>query len=314
MKDFVVVSKIYNNQLRQRREELELSCPKFAEKIGVSYARYLDYETLKSNPYKRSGELTDVALKICEFHGLSADELFPQAIEQLAKRIVTHQFDASEVRMFMASTGAARLLVPSPDEFLEDYDLCCTTRKVLATLTPREEKVLRMRFGIGEEKEFTCKEIGDDFEITPSRATQIEDKALRKLRHPSRSKKVRQFLGGEFSINRQNKSTNLHFVSKNILDIIAAVFADNPGLFAAHIHLGSRQRIGGDGLVFYGSRAPKREDPRWAIAYSDDFSGDADRGRSIMSKMHIRLKERVENGYYRYGLVKDQYGFVKKAR
>lgn len=67
------------------------------------------------------------------------------------------------------------------------------TRKVLATLTPREEKVLRMRFGIGEKSDHTLEEVGQDFEVTRERIRQIEAKALRKLRHPSRSKKLFSF-------------------------------------------------------------------------------------------------------------------------
>ncbi|MEW5855317.1 MAG: RNA polymerase sigma factor RpoD [Myxococcota bacterium] len=70
------------------------------------------------------------------------------------------------------------------------------TRKVLATLTPREEKVLRMRFGIGERSDHTLEEVGQDFEVTRERIRQIEAKALRKLRHPSRSKKLKAFVEG----------------------------------------------------------------------------------------------------------------------
>ena len=68
------------------------------------------------------------------------------------------------------------------------------TRKVLATLTPREEKVLRMRFGIGEKSDHTLEEVGQDFEVTRERIRQIEAKALRKLRHPSRSKRLKAFM------------------------------------------------------------------------------------------------------------------------
>jgi RNA polymerase primary sigma factor len=69
-------------------------------------------------------------------------------------------------------------------------------RKVLATLTPREEKVLRMRFGIGEKSDHTLEEVGQDFDVTRERIRQIEAKALRKLRHPSRSKRLRSFVEG----------------------------------------------------------------------------------------------------------------------
>ena len=68
------------------------------------------------------------------------------------------------------------------------------TARVLSTLTPREEKVLRMRFGIGEKSDHTLEEVGQDFEVTRERIRQIEAKALRKLRHPSRSKKLKSFV------------------------------------------------------------------------------------------------------------------------
>ena len=68
------------------------------------------------------------------------------------------------------------------------------TRKVLATLTPREEQILRMRFGIGEKSDHTLEEVGQDFEVTRERIRQIEAKALRKLRHPSRSKRLKAFV------------------------------------------------------------------------------------------------------------------------
>jgi RNA polymerase primary sigma factor len=68
------------------------------------------------------------------------------------------------------------------------------TRKVLGTLSPREEKVLKMRFGIGERSNHTLEEVGQDFEVTRERIRQIEAKALRKLRHPSRARILRAFL------------------------------------------------------------------------------------------------------------------------
>ncbi|HYD48688.1 MAG TPA: RNA polymerase sigma factor RpoD [Terriglobales bacterium] len=69
------------------------------------------------------------------------------------------------------------------------------TRKVLATLTPREEQILRMRFGIGEKSDYTLEEVGQRFAVTRERIRQIEAKALRKLRHPSRVKSIEVFAG-----------------------------------------------------------------------------------------------------------------------
>jgi len=69
-----------------------------------------------------------------------------------------------------------------------------TTNKILSTLTPREERVLRMRFGIGMNTDHTLEEVGQQFNVTRERIRQIEAKALRKLKHPTRSKKLRSFL------------------------------------------------------------------------------------------------------------------------
>ena len=84
--------------------------------------------------------------------------------------------------------------VVSPVEAVINGNLEAQTRRVLKSLTPREEKVLRMRFGIGEKSDHTLEEVGQDFEVTRERIRQIEAKALRKLRHPSRSKQLRSFI------------------------------------------------------------------------------------------------------------------------
>ncbi|PCC70632.1 RNA polymerase, sigma 70 subunit, RpoD [Nannocystis exedens] len=82
----------------------------------------------------------------------------------------------------------------SPTDAVINMNLADQTRRVLATLTPREEKVLRMRFGIGESSDHTLEEVGQDFSVTRERIRQIEAKALRKLRHPSRSKRLKAFV------------------------------------------------------------------------------------------------------------------------
>jgi RNA polymerase primary sigma factor len=84
--------------------------------------------------------------------------------------------------------------VISPLDSAIRYDLQKQINHVLQTLTPREEKVLRKRFGIGESTDHTLEEVGQDFEVTRERIRQIESKALRKLRHPSRSKKLKSFV------------------------------------------------------------------------------------------------------------------------
>lgn len=82
----------------------------------------------------------------------------------------------------------------SPADAVMSVTLSEQTRSVLSTLTPREEKVLRMRFGIGEKSDHTLEEVGQDFFVTRERIRQIEAKALRKLRHPSRAKLLKSYL------------------------------------------------------------------------------------------------------------------------
>lgn len=84
--------------------------------------------------------------------------------------------------------------VINPSKAMVNLNLVEQTRKILATLTPREEKVLRMRFGIGEESDHTLEEVGQDFNVTRERIRQIEAKALKKLKHPTRSSKLKTFI------------------------------------------------------------------------------------------------------------------------
>jgi len=86
--------------------------------------------------------------------------------------------------------------VVSPADTIVHINLREQTQKVLKTLTPREEKVLKMRFGVGVDSEHTLEEVGQSFAVTRERIRQIESKALRKLRHPSRSRKLKAFLEG----------------------------------------------------------------------------------------------------------------------
>ncbi|MXY16689.1 MAG: RNA polymerase sigma factor RpoD [Acidobacteria bacterium] len=86
--------------------------------------------------------------------------------------------------------------IVSPAEAVINLNLKDQTESVLKTLTPREEKVIKMRFGVGDGSEHTLEEVGQNFAVTRERIRQIEAKALRKLRHPSRSRKLQAFLEG----------------------------------------------------------------------------------------------------------------------
>ena len=86
---------------------------------------------------------------------------------------------------------------PSPTEAMIRVNLKEHTAEVLRTLSPREEKIIRMRFGLEDGSEHTLEQVGQSFQVTRERIRQIESKALRKLRHPSRSRRLRPFVDRE---------------------------------------------------------------------------------------------------------------------
>ena len=90
---------------------------------------------------------------------------------------------------FIACSKGANAFVSSIKSNLGE-----ATTKILSTLTPREERVLRMRFGIGVNTDHTLEEVGQQFSVTRERIRQIEAKALRKLKHPTRARKLKTFL------------------------------------------------------------------------------------------------------------------------
>ena len=91
---------------------------------------------------------------------------------------------------------ASTRVVVSPAEAVINVNLKEQTAQVLRSLTAREEKVIKMRFGLEDGSEHTLEEVGQSFAVTRERIRQIEAKALRKLRHPSRSRKLRAFMDG----------------------------------------------------------------------------------------------------------------------
>jgi len=83
---------------------------------------------------------------------------------------------------------------PSPSDSLLKKDLVSQIRKLLGGLSPREERILRLRFGIGEDKEYTLEEVGKQFNLSRERIRQIEAKAIQRLRHPSHQREIKEYL------------------------------------------------------------------------------------------------------------------------
>jgi RNA polymerase primary sigma factor len=82
----------------------------------------------------------------------------------------------------------------SPLDSAMQYDMKKTIERILCSLTPKEQAIIRKRFGIGEDRPYTLEEVGTEFDVTRERIRQIEGKAIRKLKHPSRSRWLRQYI------------------------------------------------------------------------------------------------------------------------
>jgi RNA polymerase primary sigma factor len=117
-----------------------------------------------------------------------------RSILQIAKEPVSLQISIGDHEDSVLSDFIDDKKTASPGDVAINFNLQEETHQILTALTPREEKILRMRFGIGEKSDHTLEEVGQDFEVTRERIRQIEGKALQKLRHPRRSKLLRTFI------------------------------------------------------------------------------------------------------------------------
>ena len=129
--------------------------------------------------------------EIAEKMGISVEKV--RKVMKIAKEPISLETPVGEEDDSQLGDFIEDKNVVNPSFAMSNLNLLDQTRQVLATLTPREERVLRMRFGIGEESHHTLEEVGQDFNVTRERIRQIEAKALRKLRHPSRSDKLKNF-------------------------------------------------------------------------------------------------------------------------
>lgn len=172
----------FNWHLWEARTRLGYTQHQLAERMGISLHRISQFETLKRWP--RTNEAEDLAAIL----GVDEYVLFPDALRERCASV------PASIRFSVPLTA-----LPAPEEpdMLEaplNDELRGSLAVVLKTLSPREQKVLRLRFGLDGGESLTMEKVGREFSVTKERIRQIETKALRKLRHPSRSKKLKGYL------------------------------------------------------------------------------------------------------------------------
>jgi hypothetical protein len=142
---------------------------------------------LKLSPLNKYNEWRTIALRVADSLGVIVDDLFPEHLRlRLEKTSAALEIDASELNRLLDSRD--------PLLQIENKELVDATAKALASLSPREAYVLKRRFGFGGAEAATFLDIGNELGVTSTRVQQLEDKALRKLRHPSRAGVLMGFL------------------------------------------------------------------------------------------------------------------------
>lgn len=151
-----------------------------------------DYLNLTNSPYGKDG-LRPTAQQLCSIAGLDSDALFPVT---LYEGVVPNRYVAEvESRRFLPLAAAGRLALPAnQDTIVNDGELARTMSATLETLTPREGKMLRLRYGLNGEDEHTLEELGAQFSVGKERVRQIILMAMRKLRRPNNLKRLQPFL------------------------------------------------------------------------------------------------------------------------
>jgi RNA polymerase primary sigma factor len=130
--------------------------------------------------------------EIAEKMGMSLEKV--QKILKITKKPISLETPIGEEEDSRLGDFIEDKEVISPQEAATRSNMAKQIQKVLSTLNKKEEKILRMRFGIGEKHDHTLEEVGQDFDLTRERIRQIEEKALRKLKHSSRADKLRSFI------------------------------------------------------------------------------------------------------------------------
>jgi len=159
--------------------------------LGICPSIVSAWETFRNYPKKKKLiKALECALN-CEI-----EEIFPpEFIEAIKKKIGTPLERIVDIKQLPEYTRG-ELMLPSPEKAYELKEMMKSIEESFKSLTEREAKVLKMRFGLGDGGECTLEEIGQQFKVSRTRIQQIEAKALRKLKHPSRNKLLRNFING----------------------------------------------------------------------------------------------------------------------
>ncbi len=197
MEEYRVDIKVRNNLILTKIEQLGFSSPyDFCKSTNISYVSLLRFLNMKESIFDKYGKIKYSIHKLCETLKCIPEEIFSanQMEASLKDNKRSVQMGEAEVKFLMEQTNHQKLL----EDQYQEKQLSSTIEDVLNTLPDREKMVIQMRRGLGDYgHEHTFIEIGKVMNITPARVRQVEERALRRLRHPMRSNRLKEFLPNE---------------------------------------------------------------------------------------------------------------------
>jgi RNA polymerase sigma factor (sigma-70 family) len=201
VKDLRVQVRLYNNQLKERREATGLSACAFARSIGVQATSYCALEAMTTSPVTagrysigqpRPMTWKRCAIRVAEALKVPPDVLWPESLQSIVNSRAEFRVNAEEVAV-LASDNSEK----TPLMLVAESERQAALETALKVLTPVQREVIEKRFGIcgdGDGSGLTLEQIAKETGRTRERIRQIEAKALRILRHPDRSKRLREFI------------------------------------------------------------------------------------------------------------------------
>ena len=185
MNDYRVKITIRNERLLAAMEGMGYkSVAEFSRNQGLNGVKVREIFNGKIPPLDREGNPKELTKEILEILNLTIEKAFT---EKQLKGFKKHTFEVK-----IEEEKLLQIISPAKNQEIKviEQEVKSKLSEILSTLTPREEKILRMRFGIGMNTDHTLEEVGRKFFVTRDRIRQIEARALRKLKHPSRSKQL----------------------------------------------------------------------------------------------------------------------------
>lgn len=181
VKDYRVTVKVRNNRILEAaaRAGIEIG-PKWCERVGLTYPAVNSLVNMTEGPLLKDGDMRPLAIRLCEeLKAVPTDLWSPDQLYPLDRNTAEVTMDAAEVQALLESSEPVYAV-------LDAFERTEAVQRALKTLTPREQAIISMRFGL-DGATYTQGEVARMYDLTSTRVKQLEHRALRKLRHPSRA-------------------------------------------------------------------------------------------------------------------------------